>query len=76
MSKVDDGIREAQVRILEGMKKRRDALNTGIANLEYVIDNPTPPLNIDFEVVKEEARRDMEFLDQCEKVRKGGWVSS
>lgn len=76
MGKAGDQIREIQLRILEGMKKRRDVLNTGIANLEHTIDNPTPPLNIDFEAIAEEARRDMEFLDQCEKVRKGGWVGS
>lgn len=76
MSKVDDKIREIQVRILEDMKRRRDVLDRGIANLEYVIDNPAPPLNIDFEAIKEEARKDMEFLEKCERVRKGGWVGS
>jgi len=76
MGKAGDKFKEMQLRTLENMKKRRDALDRSIASLEHAIDNPTPPLNIDFEVIAEEARRDIEFLDQCEKVRKGGWVSS
>lgn len=76
MGKVDDKFREIQLRTLEGMKKRRNVLDRGIANLEYAIEYPIPPLNIDFEAIKEEARRDMEFLDRCERVRKGEWVSS
>lgn len=76
MSEIDDQIREIRLRILEDMKKHRATLNKNIADLEYAIEHPTPPLHIDFEVIKEEARRDVEFLDRCERVRKGEWVSS
>lgn len=70
MGDVSEQVREIQLRILEDMKKRRDLLNKSIAKLEYKIDNPAPPLNIDFEAIKEEAHRDMEFLNHYEEKRK------
>lgn len=71
MSDVSGQIRGIQQRILEDMKKRRDVLDQGIAKLEYAIDKPNPDYDIDFEAIKEEARKDMEFLEKCERVRKG-----
>jgi hypothetical protein len=76
MSKVDDIVRQHQVEILNSMKKRRDLLDKGIASLEQAIEHPIPPLNIDIEAIKEEARKDIEFLEKCEKVRKGEWIDS
>lgn len=76
MSKVNEEFRRLQLETLEELKKRRDILNTGIADLEYAIEHHTPPLYIDFEAINEKARKDIEFLDKCEKIRKGEWVGS
>ena len=67
MGKIDDAIREEQTQILNSMKKRRDILNEGIAKLEYAIEHPSPPLNIDFDAIAEEARKDVELLEQYGK---------
>ena len=67
MSKVDDILRQHQLETLVSMKKRRDALNICIANLEHAVEHPIQPLNIDFEAIAEEARKDMEFLEKREK---------
>jgi len=69
VSDVSEQIREIQLRVLEDMKERRDRLDKGITSLEYAIDNPTPPININFEAIREEARRGIEFLSQCERRR-------
>jgi len=70
MSNVSEQIREIQTRMLEDMKRRRAILSRGIANLEHVIDNPNPDYEIDSEAIKEEARKDTEFLEQYEKKHK------
>jgi cell division protein FtsB len=69
MGNVDEIVLEHQKKMLASMKKRRDSLNNGIAKLEYAIEHPTLPYNIDYEAIKEEARKDIEFLDKCEKER-------
>lgn len=76
MTNVDEEIKKIRLKTLEAMKKRRDALNRDIAELEYAIEHPTPPLNIDFEAIEEEARKDMEFLEKCKKIREGAWIDS
>ena len=65
MSRVDDGIREEQLQILDSLKKCRATLDKEIAGLEYAVKHPTPPLNIDLEALAEEARKGMEFFEQC-----------
>jgi len=58
MSKVDEEFRQLRLETLEKIKKRRDALDTSIANLEYAIEHPNPPINIDFKAEEEAANRD------------------
>lgn len=69
MGDIHEQVRQIQLHILEDMKKRRDILNRAISDLEHIIDNPPPPINIDFEAIEKEAHEDIEFLNNCEQKR-------
>lgn len=71
MGNVNETIRRLREETLEEMKKRKDVLDAGIARLEETLQKPDIQLNIDFEAIKEEARKDMKFLEECEKKRTG-----
>jgi len=58
MSKLEEEFRRIQLETLSDMKKRRDMLDKGIADLEHSLDNPTLHIDVDFAAIAEEARRD------------------
>jgi len=53
------------------MIRRRDLLNGAIADLQYSLDHPLPPIQIDFKAIEEEAKGNMAFLEKCKKEREG-----
>jgi hypothetical protein len=70
MGDINETFRQLQLATLEDVKKR-DLLNEGIAKLEHDLDNPSKPINIDFDAIREEASKDMKFLEECERKRIG-----
>ena len=60
---------EVERKTLADMIEWRDLLNRGIAELQYSLDHPLPPIQVDFKAIKEQARKHLAFFEECTKKR-------
>ena len=72
MSGTTDELRRLTQAVLDKLKERQQTIERSIAILENDLSRPPFVSHIDFEVTKEEARKDNEFLDKCKRKRLQG----
>lgn len=63
------GFQEIEREMLADMIARRNLLNGAIAGLEERLAQPPYVSNLDFGEIERIARKDMEFLEECERKR-------
>ena len=62
---MSSSLEEIHREMLADLIKRRDLLNTSIANINYELEHPLPPIEVDSEKIEREAQEFLAFLYKC-----------